>query len=515
MLYCNKNLLEGGGEMDCFGLNLPRQQVYRIVLQSEPVSGEICGFSEGLQADWAYNNGVLTVCGREIPALPHLFEGFSFLQEIVGLENMKPAGESLSHLFCGCTMLKKIDLSSWDLSGVKDCTAMFRDCSLLEEVKLHINGAENLSELFSGCLSLKEIDVSDWNVSEVKNFSRLFLDCGKLENLDVSGWRLSSAEDCGSMFSCCKSLKKLDVSRWSPKKLRDCSRMFNRCENLQNLGIGGWKQNKKLRDCTKMFHRCRQLKKLDLRRFVWENVRCDGMFLGCSAEILLNDEDFSTLKEGNSWFSDPRDKRRLAFVGRILLCDREESAKGWPADLRNSGYLLACVEQDTLKLCGPAKIFANPKSRFAFTIHGDRGGPSYLREIEGLERLDTSKVVDFQEMFADNVSLTRLDVGHFDTKNACSLAGMFRRCEQLRAVDVSGWDTANCESFLQLFDGCRWLKSVDVSRWNTANVRDYRGMFHGCQLLQTPDLSGWSRHPKALCQLMFDGCPRVKTDDWK
>lgn len=58
-----------------------------------------------------------------------------------------------------------------------------------------------------------------------------------------------------------------------------------------------------------------------------------------------------------------------------------------------------------------------------------------LQQIDHLEHLVTTSVVDMSEMFCGCSSLTHLDLSSFDTRYVQSMSGMFSGCESLQSVE--------------------------------------------------------------------------------
>ncbi|MCR4947282.1 MAG: BspA family leucine-rich repeat surface protein [Lachnospiraceae bacterium] len=115
-----------------------------------------------------------------------------------------------------------------------------------------------------------------------------------------------------------------------------------------------------------------------------------------------------------------------------------------------------------------------------------------LTHIDGLNKLDTSKVESFNCTFYYCKKLKEIDVSGFDTSSAKDMNYMFMYCSEVEELDVSGFDTSKTTSFIQLFAGCNSLKSLNVSGFNTSNVTDFRWMFAGDWSLDEIDLSGWT-----------------------
>ena len=89
--------------------------------------------------------------------------------------------------------------------------------------------------------------------------------------------------------------------------------------------------------------------------------------------------------------------------------------------------------------------------------------------------------------------------------------------------DIVGMEYLNTEDVYDMssmFAGCRKLKTIDLSHFNTANVKDMRGMFSGCSSLETLDLSSFGNIDAQQCDVgnMFANCHSLKTiyaNDWK
>ena len=75
-----------------------------------------------------------------------------------------------------------------------------------------------------------------------------------------------------------------------------------------------------------------------------------------------------------------------------------------------------------------------------------------LKQIEGLEYLNTSEVKDMCGMFCGCSALTSLDLQHFNTQNVTDMNSMFF--------------------------GCAALTSINLKNFNTQNVTDISWMFH-------------------------------------
>ena len=111
-----------------------------------------------------------------------------------------------------------------------------------------------------------------------------------------------------------------------------------------------------------------------------------------------------------------------------------------------------------------------------------------LAGVEGLSKLDTSKVTDMSDMFSSCRGLTSLDVSKFDTGKVTDMSWMFIGCSGLASLDLSGFDTGKVTNMSMMFDYCSGLEQVtlrggwsrpfaDCSLPKTMYVKDGNGSF--------------------------------------
>ena len=168
-------------------------------------------------------------------------------------------------------------------------------------------------------------------------------------------------------------------------------------------------------------------------------------------------------------------------------------------------------EMTTVRLIGAVK----PKSceGWFFKCHS-------LTQIKNIENLYTSECTDMSSMFYGCISLTSIEIRHFDTSNVTNMSGMFVSCESLKSVDVSHFDTCKVTNMSEMFSECSSLKGVDVSHFDTSNVTNMAIMFDSCKSLENVDVShfntsnvtdmsymfAWSNKLTSLNVSNFDTC---------
>ena len=155
-----------------------------------------------------------------------------------------------------------------------------------------------------------------------------------------------------------------------------------------------------------------------------------------------------------------------------------------------------------------------------------------LKEIDGLELLDSSQSSDLSYVFAGCISLKQVDLSSWDTSMAetmealfdgcthletasmdnwslsrcCTLSAMFRECNRLQRLDVSHWDVSQVQDFSDAFSCCSALKRLDISHWNTSNARTMQGMFNRCSSLIELNVSRWNTAELINLSQLFHHC---------
>ena len=133
-------------------------------------------------------------------------------------------------MFCGCSSLRSVDLSTFNTSSVTD-----------------------MSHMFEGCINLSSLDLSTFNTSSVTDMSRMFYGCKGLTSLDLSTFNTSSVTGTYAIFCGCSSLKSLDLSTFDTSSVESdgtwsgCTCMFQGCSRLEEVYVKDERIKSKLR----------------------------------------------------------------------------------------------------------------------------------------------------------------------------------------------------------------------------------------------------------------------------
>ena len=163
-----------------------------------------------------------------------------------------------------------------------------------------------------------------------------------------------------------------------------------------------------------------------------------------------------------------------------------------------------------------------------------------LKNIEGIEFLNTEKVEDMGGMFNECICLENLDLSKFDTKKVTNMRNMFYNCQKLKTLDLSSFETDmvtnmesmfyNCillntlkltnkfntqkvEDMCSMFNSCKELKTINLSGFDTQNVEDMSKMFNLCKSLESLDLSNFNTLKVTLMDKMFNECLQLTSLD--
>lgn len=108
-----------------------------------------------------------------------------------------------------------------------------------------------------------------------------------------------------------------------------------------------------------------------------------------------------------------------------------------------------------------------------------------LKNIVGIENLNTSEVTSMYYMFYGCSALENLDVSHFNTSKVTNMRSLFSGCSVLTSLDLSHFNTTNVTDMNQMFYGCSGLKSLDLSSFDMSHVSSASNMLTSCTSLKS------------------------------
>ena len=136
-----------------------------------------------------------------------------------------------------------------------------------------------------------------------------------------------------------------------------------------------------------------------------------------------------------------------------------------------------------------------------------------LINIEGLEYLDTSKLLNMSGLFDGCSSLLSLpDISKWNTTNVTDMRLMYNHCDLLKSLpDISKWDISNVTSMGGIFQFCLHLSFLpNITNWDTSHVTDMSYMFSHCESLKSiPDISKWNTSNVTNMKALFQRCEAI------
>ena len=483
------------------------------------------------------------------------------LRKIGGLEYLNTSEvKDMGEMFSGCSRLTSLDLSHFNTQNVTNMFGMFQRCYRLTSLDLsHFNtqNVTNMGGMFSVCYRLTSLDFSHFNTQNVTDMSRMFYGCSGLTSLDVKNFNTQNVTDMRGMFSDCSGLTSLDVSTFNTQKVTDMRGMFRSCSALPSLDLLHF-NTQNVTNMSEMFSGCSGLPSLYLSHFNTQKVTdMDYMFSGCSAltsircnadwqcpksedmfagctklkgavpydkyktdDTMANPETgyFTRSNDGvvEAYVAQSADETTLTFYYDALRATRTGTTWGIE-ETKKEG-------DDTFPAwAGTYQVENNTTTRVVFDASFRDFRPTTtvrwffyyraLKQIEGLEYLNTSDVKNMGEMFRDCSSLPSLDLSHFNTQNVTDMASMFSSCSGLTSLDLSHFNTQNVTNMFGMFLYCSGLTSLDLSHFNTQNVTNMFGMFQRCSGFTSLDLKNFNTQNVTNMFAMFTNCSGLTSLD--
>ena len=452
----------------------------------------------------------------------------SQIQKVKFTDNFKYARPTSTYQwFSDFENLKTIeDIQYLNTSALTNMCAMFELCKSLENLDLSSFDTDNvtdMSHLFSVCSSLKDLNVSSFNTERVTNMHQMFNGCYSLTSL-IWGKKFitSSLVDASLMFSNCQSLPSIDLKRFDTHNVTNMYNMFANCSSLTILNLTNF-DTSNVTNMEDMFSHCYNLKRIFVGNG-WNTgnvTRSNDMFLYCNSlegeQETLYDEEYIGVQRAhidggtnNPGYLSAYPTAYAVFNGSTLTFYND----GRKGDKAGTAYLLNVEGFPDWNGSHPeiTKVVFDESFATSRPIKTNNWfeGFSGLLEIEGIENLNTSKVMDMTAMFSVCSKLKSLDLSSFDTRNVTSMSCMFLNCRKLTSLNLSGFNTAKVTAMKMMFSGCIELTVLDLTSFDTSNVTDMGYMFSSSPYLETICVgNGWNTASVTESQSLFGGCNKL------
>ena len=114
-------------------------------------------------------------------------------------------------------------------------------CYNITKIRIIIdNGVKSLSGLFRGCDIIKKISFIKFNIADIETMDRLFDGCSSLEYLDISKMKTNNVRIMNHMFQGSSSLTELNLSNFNTHNATDMTGMFYECSSLEELNLSNF-----------------------------------------------------------------------------------------------------------------------------------------------------------------------------------------------------------------------------------------------------------------------------------
>lgn len=185
-----------------------------------------------------------------------------------------------------------------------------------------------------------------------------------------------------------------------------------------------------------------------------------------------------------------------------------EQSDSWDVSLRQDGSVKAWVVLND----GMYELYIGAEGG----INAGADCSGLFKDYSGLQKVlfngcfHTRDTQNMQDMFANCVSLTQLDLSGLDTGNVTDMSRMFYYCVRLEQLDVAGLDTGSVKNMNSMFSHCEKLSTLDLSGFDTGSATNMNYMFYGCYDLKKLDVSAFDTRNVITMMDMFNLTHRLK-----
>ncbi len=369
---------------------------------------------------------------------------------------------------------------------------------------LDTSQADNFTNAFSYCSSLRSLDLGSFDVSHCVegNAYNMFSEC-PLEEITLNGSFANPnvADALGQLFGVRArrvadgSTEYVSTSAWVAQG--DESTMVRNAEELQSYlsHVEGPVKFGALSTSDETGGICAYASADGATLYIREGKRDDG--IGAHDDVLLGNVYEDNLP---SWLKDgtlvPWKAGRSAYKKVVFETDvHPVSTADWFAGFTRLSEIEGLEHLDMSNVVDAGGMFASCPSLGAIDLSG----------------MDTSKVTNMGSMFTGCTSLAHVTLGGaFDTSSVTSMSHMFHSCYRLEIDGLEDFAMGNVQDVQCMFENCMAISRFDFGDSDVAGVVRAYGMLGGCSGLEALDLgdTDWSNLPSTA---MFDGCDSLGT----
>ena len=391
-------------------------------------------------------------------------------------------GRSLGWMFAACPNLKTVTMPHSKTASGAWFSCAFQSASSLKTVDMSGLEPINLSDvrhMFDGCASLADIKgIERWDTSSCTTFEAAFWYCSSLQSLDISGWAIHPDAAVGNMFADMASLRRIAVGEgwaWKPGGLLPAQTFdgadgkwyaasdgaayspadvpTGKADTYYAVAPSAFAVYSADDGSLDFYNRAGMPAVGD----TWQGKSVDGVYTGFEGANFTHDSSNpvqSSLENAcnTPWYAV---KDNIESVSVIDAGIRPSSLSHWFANLIN----VRSIDIGKLETTAPVDctwLFINCRAMTEASLPSGLA-PSSLRDTfyrcESLQsehlsmpRFDTSSCTDAWSAFFLCEALTRVPgIEAWDTSKVVDFRDMFYCCPSLVA-DLSAWDVSSSQS---------------------------------------------------------------------
>ena len=377
----------------------------------------------------------------------------------------------MDYMFTGCSSLTSLDLSHFDTPELTGTQSMFKECSNLASVNLSSFNTSKVTwmdDMFSGCSNLESINLSNFNTQSVNGMNNMFQGCSKLESIDISNFSATNLYYTRNMFANCTNLKSINLGAFNPgtcierlmqqnSEIGSMSGMFSGCSNLISLDLSTITFPSIANKSERLLAGCTSLKELTINTTA-TNLNTDACESVGTKEAPCvinypNGFDFGVDTSGNyfEW-----------NTGYFILGDVLKDAYAW---MSTDGTTLTFCYDDMKNERDGTTYYLNGNGETPAWFGGWNGDSSVQKVIFNPSFADV-RPIDTYLWFGMMPRLKEvIGLNFLNTSDCTNLGLMFYGSYNIETLDVSNFDISKIEPnyTMYMFGNCRGLEALTIS----------------------------------------------------
>ena len=452
------------------------------------------------------------------------------------LNNVQYAG----YMFQECTSLTSLKLSNKKFSNIKNAETMFSNCSSLEELDLtrfDTSNLEQISYMFGNMTSLKTVYVSDlWDNSNIQEYydngtfdsdTQLVGEKGTTYDANYIGReyaRVDNAPDSPGYFT---------YAKLYTVTYPDGSEELYPNNTIINLGHTASKATDQDVVVTFMNHNgTEDILSISDVSYTPNGFDIGGIHYDDESTLLVDSDkviNYSYIINSSFEFPENPEKRGYSFDGWYTEEEGGEKVESLDGITANTTLHAHWIGTATSTLVQGTDFYPFVRDKDFNTFRkatleeynnisstltdeniistDDSVVPTYYWNQDGdfvyyseadiiylneicyqmfsgsrfrtidVSGLDSTKVTDTREMFANNDYLTSINFTNFDTSNVTKATYMFNELSAIRELDLSNFNTSKITTAQGMFSNLDSIEELDLSSFDMSSGTDLLYMF--------------------------------------